>query len=245
MNWLKKLKKHKERQNFQPGMLGLFVNPFYFARKGLFQHIQALSRYVQGKVLDVGCGQKPYLQLFKYSEYIGMDIENPGHDHSNEKIDVFYDGTTFPFENASYDSVICNQVLEHVFNPENFLNEINRVLKLKGYFLLTVPFVWDEHEQPNDFARYSSFGLNSILQKSGFHVVEHRKSVNNFSIIFQLISIYIYKKVQIKNRFLHQLFILLFISPINILGELLGRILPTNNDLYLDNIVLAQKIAYA
>jgi SAM-dependent methyltransferase len=66
-------------------------------------------------------------------------------------------------------------VLEHVFNPDDFLNEVNRVLKPSGKLLLTVPFVWDEHEQPYDYARYSSFGLRSLLEKHGFSIVKHEK----------------------------------------------------------------------
>ena len=58
---------------------------------------------------------------------------------------------------------MCNQVLEHVFNPDDFVREIARVLKPGGALLLTVPFVWNEHEQPYDYARYSSFGLRAFL----------------------------------------------------------------------------------
>ena len=61
--------------------------------------------------------------------------------------------------------MLCNQVLEHVFNPDEFLLKINRVLKNDGKLLLTVPFVWDEHEQPFDYARYSSFGLKALIEK--------------------------------------------------------------------------------
>jgi ubiquinone/menaquinone biosynthesis C-methylase UbiE len=242
MAWLENIKSYKRKQNFEPGFLGLFVNPFYFARKGLFQHIQSLSKYIGGRILDVGCGQKPYKHLFSFDEYIGMDIENPGHDHSNEQIDIFYDGHTFPFSDNIYDSVICNQVLEHVFNPDHFLKEVNRVLKPRGYFLLTVPFVWDEHEQPNDYARYSSYGLTHLLKMTGFEVVEYRKSINDFRLIFQLINAYIYKKTVTRNTKLNSFFMLAFMAPINLLGELVGLCLPKNNDLYLDNIVLAYKV---
>jgi SAM-dependent methyltransferase len=84
-------------------------------------------------------------------------------------------------------------VFEHVFNPSEFLREINRVTKIGGLFLITVPFVWDEHEQPYDYARYSSFGLKHILSENGFEIVEHRKSNNGLEVIFQLINAYISK----------------------------------------------------
>ena len=61
--------------------------------------------------------------------------------------DYFYDGQSFPFKGGSFDVVLTNQVLEHVFNPDVFLSEIHRVLTPDGVLLLTVPFLWDEHEQ--------------------------------------------------------------------------------------------------
>ena len=61
------------RAQFQPGLLGLLVNPFYFARQGLHEHLGALASAVRGRVLDVGCGQKPYRHLFDVDEYVYID----------------------------------------------------------------------------------------------------------------------------------------------------------------------------
>ena len=238
---MKGLKKHIHKQEFYPGFVGLFVNPFFFARRGLMINIKKLSTHITGRILDVGCGNKPYKGLFTYTEYIGVDIENPGHDHTHEDVDVYYDGKKLPFDAGSFDSVLTNQVFEHVFNPADFINEINRVLKPGGNLLLTVPFVWDEHEQPYDYARYSSFGIRHILENNGFEIVSMIKSVNDFRVIFQLWILFIYKKTVTKNRWLNRLIVLLLISPINILGVIVSKLLPSNPDLYLDNIVLAKK----
>jgi SAM-dependent methyltransferase len=161
----------------------------------------------------------------------------------NKKADFFYDGRTFPFQDREFDSIVVNEVFEHVFNPTEFLHEINRVLKPDGKLLMTVPFCWDEHEQPHDYARYSSFGLRAIMETNGFTVVEQRKSVNDTRVIFQLLNGYIYKKTVSRNGYLNFLTTLFLIAPFNILGELLSRILPKNDDLYLDNIILAKKVS--
>ena len=237
---LKKIKQIISKEQFNPSLLGLLVNPFYFARKGLYKNISELSVYAKGELLDVGCGQKPYEKLFKVKKYIGLEINK-----QNKKADLYYDGKTFPCNDNSFDIVISNEVLEHVFEPEMFLKEIHRVLKDDGYFLLTVPFVWDEHEQPNDFGRYTSFGLKHILKKNSFEIIEFRKSVNDITVIFQLLNDYIYKKVIGKNYWLNQLKILFLMAPFNILGFILNFMLPKNDDLYLDNIVLARKKNYA
>lgn len=239
---LKKLKQTYIQEQFNPKFIGLFINPFYFARKGLYQNVSSLVSRLNGKLLDVGCGTKPYENICKnVVEYIGLEIDDEGN-RQHKFADIFYDGKTIPFKDKEFDSVLSNQVFEHVFNPNDFLKEINRVTKMEGAFLMTVPFVWDEHEQPYDYARYSSFGLKYILAENGFEIIEHRKSNNGLEIIFQLISAYIYKITLTKNLYFNLLATLILIAPINIVGLVLSKILPKNDDLYLDNIVLARKI---
>lgn len=239
---IQRFKAFKHRNDFFPGWFALLTNPFFIARSGLVKHMRSLAPQLKGDLLDVGCGRKPYKSLFTVNSYLGLDIENPGHSHEQEDIDVFYDGTTFPFPDNQFDSALCNQVLEHVFNPEDFVKEIHRVLKPGGKLLLTVPFAWDEHEQPYDFARYSSFGLKALFERNGFVVREHRKSVNHVGALFQLINAYIYKITLTKSYPINALFALVFMFPFSLLGLILGFILPKNNDFYLDNILLAEKI---
>jgi SAM-dependent methyltransferase len=238
---IKQLKEIFYQEQFQPGLLGCLINPFYFARKGLYENIKALAPSIQGKTLDIGCGQKPYRSLYQSSEYIGLEIESP-ENLMTKQADYFYDGKTFPFGDREFDSIVTNQVFEHVFNPLEFLSEIHRVLKEEGIFLISVPFVWDEHEQPYDYARYSSFGLRHLLEMQGFQILEHRKSLTDVRVIFQLWTGFIYKTTPIENPYLDLLRTLFLIAPFNFLGELLAIVLPKNEDLYLDNIILAKKI---
>lgn len=238
---ISKLRQYIWGQQYNPDIIGIFVNPYYIARKGLFENIAGLAVYITGKTLDVGCGQRPYEQLFKSSEYIGLEIDTVMN-RLTKKADFYYDGGRFPFVDKEYDSVVINQVFEHVFIPEKFLREVNRVLKVDGMCLLTVPFVWDEHEQPHDFARYTSFGIRTILENHGFAMMEQRKSVNDIRIVFQMINAYIYKKTYSKNKWLNFLAVLVLMAPFSIIGEVLVKGLPKNDDLYLDNVVLAKKV---
>lgn len=236
--WLKDLYR---RQSFYPSWIGLFVNPFYFARKGLHEAISVVSVQMTGRLLDVGCGTKPYQLLFPEVEYIGLDIDS---DIARKRgvADYFYDGSVFPFETASFESVLCNQVLEHVFNPDEFLLEVNRVLKRGGRLLLTVPFVWDEHEQPFDYARYSTFGLRDLLEKSGFKIIEHKKLGADATIIFQLTNTYLHKLIKTWPRFAQLFFTATVVATVNVCGIAAGKILPKNPDLFLDHVVLAEKV---
>ncbi|MBA4416986.1 MAG: methylase [Syntrophus sp. (in: bacteria)] len=218
----------------------MFINPFYFARKGLYENISALASKITGDVLDIGCGQKPYQHLIRAEKYIGLELDTP-QNRVNKKADIFYDGHRFPFEDNEFDSVVVNAVLEHVFNPKEFLAEINRVLKPGGALLATAPFVWDEHEQPYDYARYSSFGLKHLIESHGFTVVEQRKSIHDIRVIFQLLNAYTYKKTVTNNWYINLVTTMVLIAPVTLLGILLNYFLPGNSDLYLDNCVLAQK----
>jgi SAM-dependent methyltransferase len=65
---------------------------------------------------------------------------------------------------ASFDAVMCNQVLEHVVDPALTLSEIRRVLKPGGILLLSVPFIYCEHGMPYDFRRFTAGGLEALLR---------------------------------------------------------------------------------
>jgi SAM-dependent methyltransferase len=77
-----------------------------------------------------------------------------------------------PFENASFDSCIAIEVLEHCPEPEAFLKEVYRVLKPGSVFFFTVPFLWSLHEVPHDEYRYTPFALERHLKNSGFDDIE-------------------------------------------------------------------------
>lgn len=235
-----KLKAIYRKQVFFPGWIGVFVNPFYFARSGLHKAMVECAPKLTGRLLDVGCGSKPYRSLFAVDAYIGLDIDN---DLSRQRgmADYFYDGNAFPFVDGTFDSALCNQVLEHVFNPNEFLGEIARILKPGGKLLLTVPFVWDEHEQPYDFARYSSFGLRTLLERQGFRVIFHEKLGADPSVMFQLANAYLFKITQGFPKFVNLLITVTVMAFFNLLGLLARRLLPGNPDLYLDQIILVEK----
>jgi SAM-dependent methyltransferase len=231
-----------QKELFDPGWLGWLVNPFCFARRGLRRELGPWLAQLSGEVVDIGCGRMPYRALVPAARYVGVDVDTPvtrelGAAH------VYYDGRTLPFPAASFDGALCSQVLEHVFTPGEFLGEIGRVLRPGGRLVLTVPFVWDEHEQPHDFARYSSFGLRALLEGAGFEVIEQRKSVADFRAVAQLASAWLYKVTRSRWRALNLAAQLLLIAPVNLVGTLLGALLPGNLDFYLDNVVFARKRA--
>ena len=132
---------------------------------------RAADRWVTGRVLDVGCGSQPYRLLFKgrYEEWVGVDVAPsslPGF-----PLDVRGDAQVLPFGEGTFDTVVAAEVLEHLPRPELFWNEAKRVLRPGGHILLSTPFLYWIHEKPNDYHRFTAYGLRAAAARAGFEVV--------------------------------------------------------------------------
>ncbi|MBN1250937.1 MAG: class I SAM-dependent methyltransferase [Bacteroidales bacterium] len=231
-----------KKQQFQTNIFSLFLNPFFIIRNSLYKSIKKNASRLNGKMLDFGCGSKPYKNLFiNIAEYIGLDVENEGHSHKNEDVDIFYNGKNIPFENEYFDSLFSSEVLEHIFDIDESLNEIYRVLKKDALALFTVPFAWNEHEIPNDFGRYTSFGIKHIFEKHNFEIIEYNKTSHFAAVIAQYWILYIFELLAPKNKYLKIVFNILIISPFTILGIILSFILPKNKSLFFNNVILVKK----
>ena len=207
--------------------------------------MKAMRKYsplLKGEILDFGCGNKPYRSLFNHVErYIGVDVENEGHNHVNEDIDIFYDGRTLPFEDNSFDGVLSNEVFEHVPDLDFCLAELHRVLKPQGQMLVTVPFVCFEHEMPFDFRRFTQGGLVTLLEKNGFDIVSSEKTGYYFEAVVQLFGGYVRELLYTRNKYLNLLINAVFIAPFFFISYLLSFILPKSQVLYFDTVVLCRK----
>lgn len=232
------IRRWREAQQHAPGRWGILANPFFLARRALAAEMARVGPQATGRLLDVGCGTQPYRASFAVDEYVGLEIDTP-EARARGIADEYYDGGRFPFGDATFDVVLCNQVLEHVFVPEAFVAEIHRVLVPGGRLILTVPFVWDEHEQPHDYARYSSFGLRALLERGGLVIAEQRKLLADAAVLFQLVNAYLYKVLRPDERRGGLLLVALLMAPVSALGALAGRVLPVNPDLFLDQSVVA------
>lgn len=129
---IKKLKEVGLKHYFCPKWYSIFINPYFIARYNLFKKIKKFSEWQDWhdkKILDVGCGIRPYEILFSNSKYTGIDIEDSGHKEEYKKVDRYFDGKNIPFNDNSFDLVICTQVIEHTLEYEYLLKEIYRVLK--------------------------------------------------------------------------------------------------------------------
>ena len=116
--------------------------------------------------------------------------------------------------------------------------------KSSVFILITCPFIWKEHEIPNDFARYTHFALQDLFERNGFTVETKDKSGNFVEVIFQLQVLFFHDKFYLKiNRVpvINFLFRLFFIALPNSVGVLASKIFSKTQTLYFNNIVIARK----
>jgi ubiquinone/menaquinone biosynthesis C-methylase UbiE len=106
------------------------------------------------------------------AEYIGLDIQSALEYDERIKPDFFWNGSTMPFEDQTFDTLMATEVLEHCPDPDIILKESFRVLKPAGVFFFTTPFLWNLHEVPHDEYRYTPFSLKRHLAKAGFKDIE-------------------------------------------------------------------------
>lgn len=231
-----------KQEAFRPGPLGILINPFYIIRKGLYDAIRRVAPAITGRVLDFGCGSKPYEDAFiNASEYVGVDLAVSGHKHYDSKVDVYYDGRTLPFDDASFDAVVAFEVFEHLFNLEEMLNEIRRVIRPGGKLFFTVPFVWDEHEVPYDFGRYTSFGICAVLERNGFANVQVNKTTTYYQAVSQLRIAYVFQHVLPDNPVLKRLLAMFLIAPMTAKTVVMNKLLPKSYDCFCNMAVLCER----
>lgn len=154
---------------------------------------EKIQKYAKGKLLDIGCGDKPYVEMVKpyVTEYTGIDHQDTLHNKSD--IDRFGTAYDIPATDGEFDSAICTAVLEHLEEPDKAIKEANRVLKEGGFAIYTVPLFWHLHEEPRDFYRYTKYGLRYLFEKNRFEIVE-LKPLSGFCVTFgQELVYYLYR----------------------------------------------------
>jgi SAM-dependent methyltransferase len=150
------------------------AHPYFLHYRSLFSDLEKASVHAHGRLLDIGCGNKPFEKMFegRVSEHIGCDVVQS----SEARADVICPATQLPFESESYGTVLISQVIEHVADHQAMLREAFRVLQRDGVLILSGPMYWPLHEEPYDFFRFTEHGFRFLLKNIGFVGIE---TVNN------------------------------------------------------------------
>ncbi len=130
-----------------------------------------LEKYIPlyvGTLYDLGAGESPYKDFFlrHADKYVAVDWSGSYHEI---RADILADlNEPLPIESAVADTVVSLSVLEHLREPGNMIGEAYRILKSGGSIVLQVPWQWWIHEAPQDYYRYTPYGLEYLFKKAGF-----------------------------------------------------------------------------
>jgi SAM-dependent methyltransferase len=139
------------------------------------------------RVLDVGCGPKPYLPFFERqaSEYVGVDVDNPAAELTGAV-------EALPVEDASFDVVLCTQVLEHAADPARAVSELARVVAPGGRVLASTHGVQVYHPSPEDLWRWTHTGLERLFTEHGnWQSVTVRPGAGTTACVGMVLAVYV------------------------------------------------------
>lgn len=166
--------------------------------KWVIEHLQALPAGI--KMLDAGAGEMQYKEYCGHLNYVSQDLcEYTGGENvdyglqtkqwNTSKIDIVSDIIDMPVEDASFDAVLCTEVLEHLPHPEKAIKEFSRIIKKNGVLLLTAPFCSLTHFAPYHYCTgFNIFWYEKHLEENGFKLVEQECNGNYYSYMLQEIK---------------------------------------------------------
>ena len=132
---------------------------------------EAASRLKEGQIaLDAGAGEARHRVHFRQGRYIALDAGYGDIAWDYSKLDIRGDLENIPLRGNSVDCVLCMVVLEHTKSPRQVLLEFARVLKPNGTLTMVVPFLWEEHQIPHDYFRFTRYGVHSLFESSPFRL---------------------------------------------------------------------------
>lgn len=158
---------------------------------------QALATIPTGsRILDAGAGQQRYRKYCQHLQYVSQDFSR--YDGKGDStglqtgawqqtgLDIISDITSIPAPDASFDAILCTEVLEHVPEPLKAIREFGRLLKPGGHLILTAPFGSLTHYAPYHFySGFNSYFYKTHLPSFGFTILDITRNGNYFDYLAQ------------------------------------------------------------
>lgn len=212
-----------------------WTDPLHISRSLLRTAVQERAQLATGALLDIGAGNQPYRDLFPHTKaYVAMDLP------PSENVAVYGDALALPFKDGIFDSVLCNEVLEHVPEPGTLLMEVARVLRPGGVLLLSTPQTWGLHHEPYDFYRYTKYGLAYLTRKAGLEVSEIVATSGLWGTFAQRVAdTVVYTYAARSSSWVREL-LGISLAPVLLAGKTMDKVAGRRGDT-LDNILVARK----
>lgn len=229
------------------------------------ESLRRVAPRAHGRLLDVGCGDKPYEAIFRpfVESYLGIEHEAAyaatNASSRTVKADLLYDGDRLPFEDKTFDTVLSVQVLEHTPRPAKLVCEMARVLRDDGILIISVPFSFRLHEEPHDYLRFTPHILRELCENAGLTIDEVLPRGSLWSLVAQKLNSYLGLRVariggmaQLMGKLSHEqastkgarLWTLPLVAPAMVglafWGRILDRVLPDPTEM-LGFLVIARR----
>jgi SAM-dependent methyltransferase len=161
------------------------------------------SKFAKGKLIDIGCGTKPYETIFKpnIDSYFGVDFAPSSESNYGDltRADLYVDCTATGLDKESFDTLLSTQVIEHIYNTDMFVKECYRLLRKGGVGIFTIPMSWRSHAEPFDYYRFTKYSLDKIFTENGFRIIELRGIEGAYASIIQHLILFLFNRPTYRN----------------------------------------------
>lgn len=221
-------------------------HPGFWAKKRIADAIASHAPLAGGILLDVGCGIKPYENLFTpyVEKYIGIEY-SPESGYQGNRADIAGSASEIPLGDSSVDTILCTEVLEHVPDPEKVISEFARVLRPGGVVITTAPFFFPIHDS-FDFFRYTDTGLAEIMKRHGIEVEKIEPLSGTGLTIAMMFNLYIFHLGFMWTKWMYPIGLILrpllwlLICLVNGLGWIMEKAVPSNHMAF-DHLTIGKK----
>lgn len=152
-----------------PGFVCRRLDPFETA---IHDFVAGIARQTPrgAGVLDAGAGECRFKPMFAHTAYVAVDFAQGDANWNYSTLDTVGRLEQLPFRDESFERLLSIVVLEHTPEPAQVMGEFRRVLKSGGTLHMVVPHMWEEHQKPYDFYRYTSSGMRYLMENAGLKV---------------------------------------------------------------------------
>jgi SAM-dependent methyltransferase len=223
------------------------LHPAFWVYRRIRQAVATAARtHAKGRLLDIGCGSKPYEDLFRGSvtRHVGLEPAVTAGYGAN-RADVVADAAAVPLADASCDTVLCTEVLEHVRSPASVVSEMGRVLRPGGVAIVTAPFVYPVHDR-HDYGRFTASGLRELFPPRSFEVLEVRALSSPAMTLCIMAALVVHDLWFLRNRYGYALsiplrpFLWLVVLALNALGGL-GDVVSRSASFPFNHVLVARR----
>ncbi len=132
----------------------------------------AIPRYARGRLLELGCGKMPYYKLYRQHVDNVICTDWPHSLHGFSHLDFAADlNVGIPLGDATIDTILASDLLEHIYRPKALIAEMQRVLRPGGTAIINTPFLYWVHEAPFDFYRFTPYAIERMATEAGLRLL--------------------------------------------------------------------------